>query len=204
MVQNVEQKFTRGPRMTCLSRKLTWPRKLLRSFTVTFVHTIKGWTRFAPTAVHLPLYVSSAICLVPFQYYKMTDGQMRLKLAQGWRRVVCYILHFVALLRALCVYSLCLDGNFRWTYHEFFTADAAAYSVLSLMCSLPVIAIMFVHSFRREICELYNSLRTATERFAGNKNNTKQILVSVTESQMNGCKLCFRKILWEARPSTGL
>ena len=156
--------------MAYLKRRLNAARNELKNTAGGVIHKIKEWSRFAPMGVHLPLYVSSAICLVPFRYLKTTDGEMRLELAGAWRRVLCCILHSVALLRALCVYSLCLNENFRWTYHEFFTADAAAHFVLSLMCSLPVGAIMFVHYFRREICELYNALRTVTERLAGLKN----------------------------------
>ena len=156
--------------MTYLKRMLIGARQKLRNSTVGVIQKLGEWNRFAPTGVHLPFYVNSAICLVPFRYLKRADGQMRLELAQGWRRVLCCILHAIALLRALCVYSLCLNEKFRWTYHEYFTADAAAYFVLSLMCSLPVGAVIFVHYFRTEICEVYNAVRTATERLAGTKN----------------------------------
>ena len=128
---------------------------------------LQDLNRFAPMGVHLPIYVNTAICLVPFRYSTTGNNHMQLKFSKGWRRVVCFIFQSIAISRALCVYSLCRNGNFHWTYHECFTGDAAVYFMLSLLCSYTVIAIMVLPFLGAEICEVYNSLRMATEILAG-------------------------------------
>ena len=160
-------------RKSFLHRKVTETKRNLEYLILIAAEGRQDLDRFAPIGIHLPLYVISALCLVPIRCVKTVEKQhLRLKVASGWRRVLCFFFHFVLIARALCVFSLSWNENFHWTYHENFTADAAVFSIVYIFCSYAMVGILYVHYCGAEICELYNAVRTVSARLAGKAEDT--------------------------------
>ena len=129
----------------------------------------------------MPLYVNSAICLVPFRCAKTSDDttfELQTNIS-GWQKLLCLFFHLILISRAVCVGSLCLDKNFHWIYHECLTADAAAFSTLLLICTSFVVGIIMMHYFGAEICVFYNAIRTVSNSLSG-KANEPEILLLLT------------------------
>ena len=150
-----------------LKRKWVSAKTTLRNEALRILRCLQDRRRLVTTGIHLPLYVASAICLIPLVYSETGDGQEQLRVAKGWRRIIAFVIQIMFTVRVVCIYCLCLNENFRWTFGEYFTGDAVAFCVTSIMCSYPLISIYGVHFFGEELCQLYNATRRLTDRFAG-------------------------------------
>ena len=153
----------------------------LRNHAIHILHALQDRDRLVTTAIHLPLYVAWAICAILFVYSKTEDNQERLQVPTGWRRIFGLILQSIITLRMLFVFGLCFNEHFRWTFKENFTADAVAYSCLSLMSCYPLIAILSMNLSGGELCQLYNAIRQLNERFSGVDKKLWSLLSSLAD-----------------------
>ena len=147
-----------------ISLRTTWKKEALQIF-----RWLSDRDRLVTAGIHLPLYVASAICVLPFVYSRTGDSPERLRLAKGWRRKIGFIMQLMVTVRVLCIYSLCLDEKFRWTFNEYFTGDAVAYCAISALCSYSLISVVVMNFLGEEFCQLYNATRRLADRFAGKK-----------------------------------
>ena len=154
--------------LSFLCQKITESKRKLGTFFVIASEKTHELNRCAPLGIHLPLYVISAICLIPFRCVKSaTSTHWELQVASGWRRVLCFFFHCIIISRALCAYGLGLNVKFRWTYHDNFTADAATFANIFIFCSSAVLGILFMHLCRADVCQLYNAVRLVSARISG-------------------------------------